>query len=184
MSNADDRYIEVEVRGIAIEQNSKAPILLLEDEQRKVLLPVWIGMSEASAIAAAAEGAEPRRPMTHDLTTTLLLALEAHLDRVDICALEQGTFFANLVLTDIDGFEHHIDCRPSDGVALALRNKAPIRVAANVFAEAQTLGAEILEDEEEGPVAPMALADDDDARDRLAAWLVSSEPEALTKYKM
>lgn len=181
---ADRRYIEVSVRGLAIDPGSKSPILLLEDLGRHLLIPIWIGMAEARSIASAAEGEMPARPMTHDLTTTLLRTLEATVDRVDICALEKGTFYANMVLSDIDGFEHHVDCRPSDGVALAIRARAPIRVAVEVFATAQTITADALEDPEEIGPAPVVLADDLDGRDRLAEWMLSTEPDDLTKYKM
>lgn len=183
MAQDHSRYIEVAVRGIAVDQASKVPILLLEDVGRRLLLPVWIGMSEANAIASVAEQARQTRPMTHDLMTTLLHALEAQLDRVDICGLDEGTFYANMVLSDIDGFEHHLDCRPSDGVALALRTGAPIRVAVEVFAAAQTFTSDSIEEPPE-MLAPMALADDDDGRDRLAQWMAESDLDALSKYKM
>ena len=179
-----DRFVEFTVRGLAVDPNSKLPILLLQDHGKRVLLPIWIGAFEAGAIGARLEGRSFPRPMTHDLIQKVIAALGGEVLRVDIRALEEGTFYASLVIRDLADREVALDCRPSDGVAVALRAQAPIRVAAEVLSAAQPVPGPMRdEDAADGP-RPVVIASDTAARQRLLDELEDMDPEDFGKYKM
>ena len=187
MADSETRYVEFTVRGLAIDPRANLPILLLQDTGERVVLPIWIGANEAGAIAVELEGQELPRPMTHDLLKLVIEQLDASVDRVDIRALDGGTFFADLVLRRNDDDEEIVvDCRPSDAIALAVRTGARIRVAVPVLDAAQTLSGDpdSTEDDEPAPDAPVALADDPDARAKLEEWLSETDPDDVSKYKM
>lgn len=111
-----------------------APVEPAQNEQRKVL-PIWIGMQEATAIMLVVEGTEAPRPMAYDLMITLIERLDASVRQVAVTRLEEGTFFAEITLSTPSG-ERVIDARPSDSIALAVRTGARIYLAEDVFAEA------------------------------------------------
>jgi hypothetical protein len=141
--------IEVRVASIALDPRSNQPVLVLKplDEEPRAdrLLPIWIGHPEATAILLAMEGVETARPMTHDLLQNVVGALDAYVERVEITRVEEGTFYAALVL---HGEERTrvIDARPSDSIALAMRAGAPIFVAEQVLDEAALTDHPIDED--------------------------------------
>ncbi len=119
-------WVVLRLRGLILDPNSEAPVVILREEQESVFLPIWIGAFEANAIAMAVEGIEPPRPMTHDLLRSVIEALGAKLiaSRSSRCC--EGTFHARLVVERGDGQRLEIDSRPSDALALALRLDAPI----------------------------------------------------------
>ncbi|MFA4015071.1 MAG: hypothetical protein RUDDFDWM_000137 [Candidatus Fervidibacterota bacterium] len=125
-------YIEVEVSGVVTDKLGE-PVVLLVDRASDKYLPIWIGPSEALAIAMALSNRKPSRPMTHDLLNTVIKALEGEVLRVVIHKLVEGTYYANIVLKG-KGKEkvQEIDARPSDSIALALRAKAPIYVTPQI----------------------------------------------------
>lgn len=129
----DDRQVEVRVRRIAIDPGSHSPVVLLEDSGSRVALPIWIGASEAQAIAVQLAGDRPPRPLTHDLVKAMLERLGVDLQRVLIRDLRDGTYFADIVL-ERDGEEVAVDSRPSDAIALAVRFGRPIFVERQLFA--------------------------------------------------
>ncbi len=131
-SGSRDDGIPVRVRRVAFDPASRAPVVLLEDAEHGVALPIWIGPAEAQAIAAHLSGDEPTRPMTHDLVKTALDRFGVGLRRVVIRALEDNTYFADLVL-ERDGEEVVLDSRPSDAIALAVRFGQPIFVDRSLF---------------------------------------------------
>lgn len=169
----DDRYVPFIIRGLAVEAKSRTPVLLLQDPQGRILLPIWIGAFEAKAIAAHLEGHTFPRPLTHDLMARIVDALGAQVVGLDIRQLDGSTFFANLRLEDADGVSIVVDCRPSDGIALAIRCGAPIRVAAEVLAAAQPIPQETVD---EAPHAMVVQADDEEARERLLAAFADMDP--------
>ena len=130
--------IEVQVATMAVDSRGQPVVLLVPKDahgpNRKVL-PIWIGIAEATAIMMVIEGGLPRRPMPYDLMNTLLDRLDARVQQVAVTRLDGGTFFAEITLRTHGGDEV-IDARPSDSIALAVRTEAPIFVAADVFAEA------------------------------------------------
>jgi len=135
---------ELEVVGVRVEMPSNQPILLLREVGGTRALPIFIGASEASAIASAQEGLEPPRPLTHDLMVNVLEALNHRLTEVQITEVDEGTYYAVLV---IDGVE--ISARPSDSVALAVRIGCDIYCAEEVLDEAGIEWPEAEEDEVE-----------------------------------
>lgn len=135
----------MEVVGVRVELPTNTPILLLREREGTRYLPIWIGTPEATAIALALEGIETARPLTHDLMKTLLDALGADIERVDVTSLDQGTFFADLVI-EADGEKLTISSRPSDAIALATRVGAPVFASKALLDEA---GIEIHDDTEE-----------------------------------
>jgi len=140
--------VPMELVGIRIELPSNVPILLLRERDGSRFLPIWIGPNEATAIALALQGAEPQRPMTHDLLKLVVESLNAEVVRVDVTELVSGTFFANLVLSS-DGSETVISARPSDAVAVAARTAAPLFADRALLDEA---GVEIEEDGQEDEI--------------------------------
>ena len=136
---------ELDVVGVRVELPSNLPIVLLRESAGERYLPIWVGQSEAQAIAAALEGTQPPRPLTHDLFRDTLKALGRRLTAVHITALRGSTFYAELLF---DGGVT-VSSRSSDGIALALRCGAKIYAAEPVLAEAGILLPDDQEDEVE-----------------------------------
>jgi bifunctional DNase/RNase len=124
---------EMEVMGVQADPQSGAPMVFLRGKQDKRELAMFIGPFEAQAIALPLQGIRPPRPYTHDLMLEALHRLQAKVKRVVITALRDNTYFAQVVL-DVQGQELLLDSRPSDAVALALREGAPILAAEAAFA--------------------------------------------------
>ncbi|MEI7592608.1 MAG: bifunctional nuclease family protein [Actinomycetes bacterium] len=128
--------IEMQIVGVRVELPSNTPIVLLREVGgANRMLPIFIGGPEATAIALALDEVSTPRPMTHDLMRNLLDALDAMMVRLDVTALENGTFYAEMHV-EHGGQITQITCRPSDGIALALRADAPVFVAESVIDEA------------------------------------------------
>ena len=123
------------VVGISVDQESGGAVLLLQDEE-KVSLPICIGIAEATSIAKELQQVELPRPLTHDLFRDAVRALGATVLRVEVVALRETTYYAELVLQDAAGRELRIDSRPSDGIALAVRFGAGIYVHEQVLRKA------------------------------------------------
>ncbi|GAB3673843.1 bifunctional nuclease family protein [Actinocorallia lasiicapitis] len=135
----------MEVVGVRVEMPSNQPIVLLKESDGDRYLPIWIGAVEATAIAFAQQGMLPARPLTHDLFKDVIEALGSQLRTVNITALREGIFFADLVFAG--GVE--VSARPSDSIALALRTGASIFASEDVLDEA---GVSIPADEQEDEV--------------------------------
>lgn len=129
--------VQMEIKGLMLDPSSKTPVVLLHDPSGDAILPIWIGVFEANAIALCIEGVEPPRPMTHDLLHTSLKLIGVEVQRVTISALKENTFYAEISLRGPGGDEHLIDSRPSDAIALALRAEAPIFAHHSVLESAQ-----------------------------------------------
>jgi uncharacterized protein len=163
-------YVEMKVRGLALDPMSNMPIIILRDDEDKRSLPIWVGIFEANAIALELEKIPTPRPMTHDLIKNILESLDARVVKVVVTDLRDNTFFAVLHL-QIGENEYQVDSRPSDAIALALRVSAPIYVDEDVVRRAKTLEA----NKEAEPVK----ADD---TERLREWLQNIKPEDFEKY--
>lgn len=160
--------IEVRIRGLMMDPTSNMPIIVLKDIASETVMPIWVGIFEANAIAIEIEKMIAPRPMTHDLTRNLIRHLNAQLERVVITEIRDETFFAVLWLKQ--GEESMaIDARPSDAIALALRADCPIYVDERVMqtAKLNTTGPP------EGPTA-----------EQLRGWLEGLNDEDLGRYKM
>ena len=136
---------QMEVVGVRVEMPTNQPIVLLKETQGERYLPIWIGPMEATAIAYAQQGLVPVRPLTHDLLRDVLEALDVQLRTVNITALRNGTFFADLIFSN--GKE--VSARPSDSIALALRTGATIFAADEILEEAGIAIPDEQEDEVE-----------------------------------
>jgi uncharacterized protein len=111
---------------------SKSPVMILKPLDEKKIIPIWIGMNEANAIALELEHINSPRPMTHDLLHTIVHKLRADVDKIVITDIVENTFYASLYLRNDDQVTV-IDCRPSDGVAIALKSKAKIFVSREIL---------------------------------------------------
>jgi hypothetical protein len=127
-----ENFVEVHVVGLIMDQISKSPVMLLKPLDEKKLIPIWIGVSEANSIALELESISSPRPMAHDLITCIMGNLQAILTKVIITAIVENTYYAELFI-EKDGQIKTIDCRPSDAVALALKNGVKIYVSRQVL---------------------------------------------------
>src|SRR2546423_13096580 len=119
--------VEMRIRGLMMDPVTNMPIVILKDTQGSSILPIWVGIYEANAIALEIEKVATPRPMTHDLIKNLLLGLNTSVRKVVVNDLREDTFFA-LIWLERDGQTISIDSRPSDALALALRLDCPIFV--------------------------------------------------------
>jgi bifunctional DNase/RNase len=124
--------IEVVIDSVRVSLTNQQRIVILKEVSAERYLPVWIGPYEAEAITIALQEVEIARPQTHDLIKNLLLALNTRLARIEITAIRDDVYFANLIL-ETGGEEVRIDSRPSDAVAMAVRCHVPILVAKDVM---------------------------------------------------
>ncbi len=128
--------IRVRVRGLMMDERSKSPIVILQEEDGERILPIWIGESEARSIGIVLAEEKLERPMSHDLMLTMIRSLKARVAGVTITALKENTFFAEIHL-ESGGQQILVDARPSDSIAIALRAEAPIFVAEEVLGAGQ-----------------------------------------------
>jgi uncharacterized protein len=119
--------VEMKIRGLMMDPVTNMPIVVLKDVQGQAILPIWVGVYEANAIALEIEKVQTPRPMTHDLLKNVLLGLEVRVQKVVVNDLKDDTFYA-LIWVERDGEMMTIDSRPSDALALALRVDCPIFV--------------------------------------------------------
>ena len=129
--------VPVELMGVKLELPAQTPIVYLrEAEGRHRVLPIFIGIPEANAIAYALDGIQPPRPLTHDLLKNVLEELGARLDHVVVNDMREHTFYAELHLT-VAGAPHVVSARPSDSIALALRTtvRGPLEIEGIVSCE-------------------------------------------------
>jgi bifunctional DNase/RNase len=163
----------VDLMGIHVEALSGAPVLLLREEtEPHRVLPIFVGAAEATAIALAATGQVPPRPLTHDLLATVLETLDAHVDAVEVTGIRDGAFLAELALSGPDG-KHRIDSRPSDAIALAVRVGAPVLVSESVL---DAVGTMITTAEHDGGADEQAI---DAAVDEFRRLLDNIDPTQL-----
>jgi hypothetical protein len=159
--------IEVRIRGLMMDPATNMPIIVLKDPASDAVMPIWVGMFEAHAIAIELEKVAAPRPMTHDLTRNLIQHLNARLERVVITEIREDTFFAVLWLRQ--GEEPvTVDARPSDAIALALRFDCPIYVSDQVMESARVTASGV-----EGQTG-----------EQLRGWLEGLNDEDLGRYKM
>jgi len=159
--------IEMTIKGLMVDPITNMPIVILKDKQGDRVLPIWVGIFEANAIALQIENIATPRPMTHDLLRNIITDLDGRVDRVVVSDLKDNTFYAIIHLT-VRGERIAIDSRPSDAIALALRTRSPIMVEETVIDNAKTVD----------------FASERADNDQLQKWLESLDPEELGKYKM
>lgn len=142
----DYRLIEMTLEGVRIEFPSQRPIILLKEHKGNRYLPIWVGAFEASAIALELSNIKTPRPMTHDLIINILKNLDVSIDAIEVCDLRDNTFYAYLNLKYLKNKIIKVDSRPSDAIAIAVREKCKILTAEHVLNQAG-LQIQTIEDE-------------------------------------
>ena len=124
--------VEMKIRGLMVDPVTNMPVVILKDVGSETVLPIWVGVYEANAIALEIEKVTTPRPMTHDLIKNVLTGLDALVHKVVVTELKEDTFFA-VIWLERDGRVISIDSRPSDALAVALRMDCPIFVEEQVL---------------------------------------------------
>jgi len=158
---------EMQVVGITVDPATQSPIVILRDAENRHILPIWIGILEANAIAVGLEKVRLPRPMTHDLFKNVMDTLGVRLLRVEVTDIKDNTYYAELHF-DSAGKALVVDTRPSDAIAIALRMGAPILVHDAVIEKAVRIDAS-------------ATGAD---KDKWTELLEKMDPEDFSKYKM
>jgi bifunctional DNase/RNase len=159
--------VEMKIRGLMMDPVTNMPIVILKDVNGASVLPIWVGIYEANAIALEIEKVTTPRPMTHDLLKNLLVGLEIRVDKVVVSELKEDTFYA-LIWLQRNGQTISVDSRPSDALALALRVDCPIFVEEEVLKNSKVSGA----------------ASDKVSNEELRKWLENLNDEDIGRYKM
>ena len=159
--------IEMTIKGLMVDPITNMPIIILRDKDGQRVLPIWVGIFEANAIALQIENISTPRPMTHDLLRNVIQDLSGTVRKIVVSDLKDNTFYA-LIYLETPAETVAIDARPSDAIALALRTQAPIFVEEAVIDNAKTVD----------------FAPDKADTERLQKWLESLDPDELGKYKM
>ena len=159
--------VEMKIRGLMMDPVTNMPIVILKDIGGNTILPIWVGIYEANAIALEIEKVSPPRPMTHDLIKTLLFGLSAGVRKVVVNELKDDTFYA-IIWLEKDGELITVDSRPSDALALALRLDCPIFVDDSVLKSSKMASA----------------VTDRVNNEELRRWLEGLNDEDLGRYKM
>ncbi|MBL8219687.1 MAG: bifunctional nuclease family protein [Bryobacterales bacterium] len=159
--------VEMKIRGLMMDPVTNMPIVILKDTNGNAILPIWVGIYEANAIALEIEKVSTPRPMTHDLIKTLLMGLDTCIRKVVVSELKDDTFYA-LIWLEKDGELITVDSRPSDALALALRLDCPIFVDESVLKSSKMA----------------STVTDRVNNDELRRWLENLNDEDLGRYKM
>ncbi len=130
--------VKMKITGLTIDPLTNAPIVILKDQDEQTILPIWIGILEASAIAAELDKITLARPMTHDLIRDVMKSTDVNLEKVEVIDLVDNVYYAVLHIYGASG-SHKIDARPSDAIALALRMGSPIFVDTRVIEKSKTV---------------------------------------------
>lgn len=166
--------VEVRVQSLGLDRTTHSPVVILQEAGGERVLPIWIGPSEASAIAIQLAGMKFSRPLTHDLFTTLLRGLGAELQRVHITRVVESTYYAEMIIRRGDEF-FSIDARPSDSIAIALR--AGLRIlTSDALLEHRTI--EVVESDE----PDVDAAKEDPAAESLQEYLRRLHPEDFGRF--
>jgi len=159
--------VEMKIRGLMMDPVTNMPIVVLKDVSGESVLPIWVGIYEANAIALEIEKVATPRPMTHDLLKNLLHGLETQVRKIVVNELREDTFFA-VIWLERDGHIISLDSRPSDALALALRMDCPIFVDDEVLKTSKLAAA----------------TNDKSTAEELRKWLENLGDEDLGRYKM
>lgn len=159
--------VEMKIRGLMMDPVTNMPIVVLKDAQGETVLPIWVGLYEANAIALEFEKVSTPRPMTHDLIRNLLTGLNTTIHKVVVTELRDDTFFA-VIWMEREGNIIGVDSRPSDALALALRMDCPIFVEDEVLKSSKIATA----------------VSDRVSAEELAKWLENLNDDDLGHYKM
>ena len=130
------KEIEFKIKGLMMDPLTNSPIVVLQEASSDTLLPIWVGIFEANAIALQIEKVDTPRPMTHDLIKGLLNHLDVKVTKIVVTELKENTFYA--LIFSMRGKTITVDSRPSDAIALALRTDSPIFVTEEVLSKSSS----------------------------------------------
>jgi len=159
------------IAGIAMDPASKTPIILLKSEEDDQVVPIWIGLLEATSIASAMKNIKFDRPMTHDLFKNFADRLKITVSRIEVSDIKDNTYYAVIHFASPEG-SFIMDARPSDAIAIALRYDAPVFVDDKVIAQSQAIGPD------------MELGDKSEEGQKWADYLKNLSPDDFGKYKV
>ncbi len=159
--------IKMKIKGLMIDPINNMPMIILKDVEGNNVLPIWVGVFEANAIALQIEKITTPRPMTHDLIKNILAKMNVKIDKIAITELKNNTYYG-LIFLNVNGREVTVDSRPSDAIALALRTNSPIYVEQAVIERAKS--------PEMGDESPDA--------EKIKKWFEKLKAEDISKYKM
>lgn len=159
--------VEMKIRTLMMDPVTQMPIVILRDIAGDTILPIWVGVYEANAIALEIEKVSTPRPMTHDLIKTIVTGLDVTVQKVVVNELKDDTFYA-LIWMEKNGESVSVDARPSDALALALRLDCPI------FVDDQVLKTSKM----------VTTASDKNNNEELRRWLEQLNDEDFGRYKM
>ena len=159
--------VEMKIRGLMMDPVTNMPIVVLKDVNGTAILPIWVGIYEANAIALEIEKVATPRPMTHDLIRNILFGLEAGVKKVVVSDLKEDTFYA-VIWVERDGEMISVDSRPSDALAIALRLDCPIYVEETVLKSSKSVSTVVEATHNE----------------EIRKWLENLNDEDLGRYKM
>ena len=159
--------IEMKIRGLMMDPITRMPVVILKDAANGAVLPIWVGVYEANAIALEIEKVQTPRPMTHDLLRNMLFGLDASVSKIVVTELKDDTFYAKIAL-ERNGSQFTIDARPSDALALALRTDAPIFVEEEILKSSKVTNA----------------VSEGSGNEELRQWLENLGEDDLGRYKM
>ena len=158
---------EVKIRGLMMDPATNTPVVVLKEMQGAGILPIWVGIFEANAIALEIEKIQTPRPMTHDLLRNMLMGMQVMVHKVVVTNLREDTFYA-LIWMEREGRMMQVDSRPSDALALALRVDCPIFVEDDVLNNTRVVSA----------------AAERATNEELRKWLENLNDEDMGRYKM
>lgn len=172
-------FTEVEVMRLGLDRSNNSYVVILQEKDGERLLPIWIGQPEAESIVIEMNNVKRARPLTHDLCKNIIIGLGGALKRVQITKVEDRTYYAEMHVARTDRVVH-IDARPSDSIAIALRFSAPI------FAQDSLLSALMLEEAAEQIERTESVAElnEEMSAEQLQEYLQNLRPEDFGKFSM
>src|SRR5687767_14771750 len=171
--------IEVVVSRLGLDSSTQSYVVILQEKGGHRLLPIWIGQPEAESIVMQMKHMKRERPLTHDLCKRLIVGLGGELRRVQITRVQKNTYFAELHLSRGEELVH-VDARPSDSIAIALRLAAPIFAPESLLTAIAVEGGDTLQSEE----PDLTPATDEMSADQLKEYLERMKPEDFGKFNL
>ncbi len=159
------------IAGMTMDPTSNNPIIILKTVDGEQVIPIWIGLLEATSIASALQNITFERPMTHDLFRNFMGKMDVNIEKIEICDLRDNTFFARIYFSS-ENKTFDMDARPSDAIAIALRSSAPIYVDDKVI------------DKSKMPEGDAEVIDKSKEGEKWAEYLASLSPDDFGKYKI
>jgi hypothetical protein len=162
---------EVTIAGMTMDPASNTPIIILKLVKGDQAIPIWIGLLEATSIASALRNIKFDRPMTHDLFKSFIETMNLDVSKIEVCDLKNNTFYAKIYFTSEER-KFHMDARPSDAIAIAIRFSAPIYVDDKIIEQSQMIDSDY------------EVADETEEGKKWAEYLEKLSPDDFGKFKV